>query len=71
MMPLRDFKVKGENTMATKEPANNSETNSLEGKYLTFVLNNEEYGLEILKVREIIGVMDITPSPDPAFVRAS
>ena len=26
-----------------------------EGKYLTFALANEEYGLEILKVREIIG----------------
>jgi purine-binding chemotaxis protein CheW len=31
-----------------------------EGKYLTFALANEEYGLEILKVREIIGYMDIT-----------
>lgn len=27
------------------------------GKYLTFILDNEEYGLEILKVREIIGYM--------------
>ncbi len=26
-----------------------------EGKYLTFALGPEEYGLEILKVREIIG----------------
>ncbi len=26
-----------------------------EGKYLTFALAHEEYGLEILKVREIIG----------------
>lgn len=34
-----------------------------EGKYLTFVLSNEEYGLEILKVREIIGYMDITAVP--------
>ncbi|MEK6560390.1 MAG: chemotaxis protein CheW [Nitrospirota bacterium] len=56
--------------MATKEPANNSETKSLEGKYLTFILNNEEYGLEILKVREIIGVMDITPVPQtPPFIK--
>ena len=56
--------------MATKDPANNSETNSLEGKYLTFILNNEEYGLEILKVREIIGVMDITPVPQtPPFIK--
>jgi hypothetical protein len=31
-----------------------------EGKYLTFALAREEYGLEILKVREIIGYMEIT-----------
>ena len=34
-----------------------------EGKYLTFALGNEEYGLEILQVREIIGLMDITAVP--------
>ena len=34
-----------------------------EGKYLTFALAKEEYGLEILKVREIIGYMDITAVP--------
>ena len=33
------------------------------GKYLTFALGKEEYGLEILKVREIIGYMDITAVP--------
>jgi len=31
--------------------------NEREGKYLSFALGNEEYGLEILKVREIIGMM--------------
>ncbi|NLW88014.1 MAG: purine-binding chemotaxis protein CheW [Planctomycetes bacterium] len=40
------------------------------GKYLTFVLAGEEYGLEILKVREIIGMMDITAVPrTPEFVK--
>jgi purine-binding chemotaxis protein CheW len=34
-----------------------------EGKYLTFALAQEEYGLEILKVREIIGFMEITAVP--------
>ncbi len=34
-----------------------------EGKYLTFVLSDEEFGIEILKVREIIGLMDITTVP--------
>lgn len=45
-------------------------TRELGGKYLTFVLAEEEYGLEILKVREIIGMMDITAVPrTPDFVR--
>ncbi len=35
----------------------------LAGKYMTFKLADEEYGLEILKVREIIGLMDITRVP--------
>jgi purine-binding chemotaxis protein CheW len=33
------------------------------GKYLTFALGREGYGIEILKVREIIGYMDITAVP--------
>ena len=41
-----------------------------EGKYLTFVLGHEEYGLEILKVREIISVMEITEVPQvPPFIK--
>jgi len=40
------------------------------GKYLTFALAEEEYGLEILKVREIIGYMNITAVPQmPHFVK--
>jgi purine-binding chemotaxis protein CheW len=40
------------------------------GKYLTFALGKEEYGLEILKVREIIGYMDITAVPrTPGYVK--
>ena len=40
------------------------------GKYLTFFLAEETYGLEILKVREIIGLMDITAVPrTPEFVK--
>ena len=34
-----------------------------QGKYLTFALGAEEYGLEILKVREIIGYMNVTAVP--------
>jgi purine-binding chemotaxis protein CheW len=41
-----------------------------EGKYLTFALGHEQYGLEILKVREIFGYMDITAVPQtPAYVK--
>lgn len=41
-----------------------------EGKYLTFALGHEEYGLEILGVREIIGLMDITAVPQvPQYVK--
>ena len=41
-----------------------------EGKYLTFTLAAEDYGLEILKVREIIGMMDITAVPQtPEYVK--
>ena len=40
------------------------------GKYLTFFLTGEEYGLEILKVSEIIGMQPITRVPRmPEFVR--
>ena len=46
------------------------ETNNLGGKYLTFFLVGEEYGLEILKVQEIIGIMDVTPVPrTPKYIR--
>lgn len=36
------------------------------GKYLTFFLEGEEYGIEILKVHEIIGLMPITRIPRTA-----
>ncbi len=39
-------------------------------KYLSFCLGEEEYALEILAVREIIGLMDITPLPQtPRYVK--
>ncbi len=43
---------------------------SLAGKYLTFALANEEYGVEVLKVQEIIRLLPITPVPEvPAHYR--
>ncbi|MBF0201529.1 MAG: purine-binding chemotaxis protein CheW [Desulfamplus sp.] len=41
-----------------------------EGKYLTFSLAGEEYGIGILQVKEIIGMMPITTVPrTPDFVK--
>jgi len=41
-----------------------------EGKYLTFSLASEEYGIGILKIKEIIGMMSITTIPQtPEFVK--
>jgi purine-binding chemotaxis protein CheW len=63
----------GEMTTATAEQQVSKEAALMEhlaGKYLTFKLANEEYGLEILKVQEIIKMMDITRVPrTPEFVK--
>ena len=41
-----------------------------DGKYLTFSLAEEEYGIGILKIKEIIGMMPITTVPrTPEFVK--
>ncbi len=40
------------------------------GKFLSFVLGSEEYGVEIAKVQQIVGIMDVTRVPrTPGFVR--
>lgn len=40
------------------------------GKYLTFRLGDESYGLQILKVQEILGMMPVTRVPrTPNFIR--
>jgi purine-binding chemotaxis protein CheW len=40
------------------------------GKYLTFQLANEEFGIRVLKVREIMGIQEITAVPQtPAHVK--
>jgi purine-binding chemotaxis protein CheW len=39
------------------------------GKFLTFMLAGEEFGIEILEVRELIGMMNVTKVPQtPDFV---
>jgi purine-binding chemotaxis protein CheW len=53
-----------------REPTPGEIPGALAGKYMTFKLAEEEYGLEILRVREIIGTMQITRVPrSPPFVR--
>jgi len=57
-------------TQAFTQQKETARTESLGGKYLTFKLGEEEYGVQILKVREIIGLMDITKVPQmPGYVK--
>jgi len=57
-------------TATATATATTKTTAQKQGKYLTFAIEDEEYGLEILKVREIIGYMAITPVPQtPAYVK--
>jgi len=56
----------------TKATGRSSESTreAREGKYLTFGLAREEYGIGILKVKEIIGMMAVTAIPQtPAFIK--
>ena len=54
----------------SKITANVAAGSGLEGKYLTFILGDEEYGVGIMKVREIIGVMEITVVPHtPGYIK--
>src|SRR6266498_1846196 len=54
--------------IATIETANAAQ--HLAGKYLTFTLQDESYGIHVLKIREIIRLTDITTVPQmPAYVR--
>jgi purine-binding chemotaxis protein CheW len=60
--------------MATNERTDNSTTRAANGsnehKFLTFCLGAEHFGVEILRVREIIGLIAITPLPQtPPYVK--
>ncbi len=60
--------MRNELTLAEDGPP--SGCGGLAGKYLTFELGAEIYGIEILKVQEIIGIMSITNVPKtPDYVR--
>lgn len=59
-----------EASLATPSTVLAETTTTRGGKYLTFALSKEEYGLEILKVREIIGWLEVTALPKtPAYIR--
>ena len=52
------------------EPTSGTDTHRLAGKHLTFILGHEQYGLPVLKVREIIRLCDITPVPQmPDYIK--
>src|SRR5579859_5663957 len=60
----------------TTAVANPSETNTgmvtddRAGKYLAFRLGKEDFAIQVLKVREIVGIQDITSVPQmPAYVK--
>src|SRR5262245_12804379 len=77
MIPVTHSHLAPELSGATQQPSIRAMSTQIEppatsraGKYLTFFLADEEYGLEILKVSEIIGMQPITRVPrTPEFVR--
>jgi purine-binding chemotaxis protein CheW len=57
-------------TATIDAPAASATGRATPGKYLTFSLASEEYGVPVLKVREIMKMMDITVVPQvPPHVR--
>jgi purine-binding chemotaxis protein CheW len=58
------------NNAAARRQEQEAGTQELGGKFLTFGLGDEEFGVQILKVREIIGLMEITAVPQmPSYVK--
>ncbi len=56
--------------MASRQASQDRTAAQKQGTYLTFHLREEEYGIAILDVKEIIGMMTVTPIPKtPAFVK--
>src|SRR5450755_5060990 len=59
-----------QSAIATNERVSAAQADSRSGKYLVFELNGEECCIQVLKVREIMGVQDITAVPQtPPHVR--
>lgn len=61
--------VRNTMSMATLEPASTT-SKGVAGKYLTFQLGGESYGIGVLRIREIIRLQPATPVPQmPPFVK--
>ena len=58
-------------TLVETDPRESAvKTDERAGKYLTFQLGREEFAIQVLKVREIMGVQDITAVPQtPSHVK--
>jgi len=57
-------------TRLTAEGSGAAPNDRRAGKYLTFHLGREEYGVHVLKVREIMGLQEITAVPQtPAAIK--
>lgn len=57
-------------TVLTNNEPTSAQTDARAGKYLTFQLANEEFGIRVLKVREIMGLLEITVVPQtPAHIK--
>lgn len=56
--------------MSQKLSSSAAQSQDLAGKYLTFRLHDESYGIDVLKVREIIRLTNITAVPQmPGYMR--
>lgn len=56
--------------LSVNEPAAATQVDARAGKYLTFQLAQEEFGIRVLKVREIMGLQEITAVPQtPSHVK--
>jgi purine-binding chemotaxis protein CheW len=59
-----------ESTVSEREQGAALKNDGRGGKYLVFELGREEFGIRVLKVREIMGIQDITAVPQtPAHVK--
>src|ERR1700761_7980655 len=57
-------------TLTALETNSGTTADARSGKYLTFQLSNEEFGIRVLKVREIMGLQEITAVPQtPAHIK--